>query len=1014
MKPLNLKMKAFLAYKDEVNIDFSLLNEGLYLISGPTGSGKTAIFDAITFALYGQASGNRSQNSLRSDYADVKDETYVELSFETGHKIYHIKRTPSYKREGYKALKQASALLTLPDGTFIDGVKEVNAKVIEILGINIEQFKQIVMISQGEFTRLIYASSEEREKVLRRIFNTYHLLELENDLKDKVRNNKEEYERSLKLLDSSLELLIDLDFEAFHPQVIDEIDKDIQITKKDNQILKQDYEKKEKEYNQQLQQLQLQQMHNDKVKQYDDYFHQYQELSSKKNDMKVIKRELEYMNCIHSRLDFITEYQMITKQYHQHLKENEEIKKQKKKMKKVYSYQKKQYEQIPLLQQQREKTSIKLNDIQQQMKKRDLYHQYQKEYQIEKEKLELKEQEYNLKEKAKEKQENRIERDQKNISRLPDLQLQQKQMDQDEQDVMERKTQLHELSDLHDNLLNEQDLHYTLSNQYNQSYQLYKKEYEHYLQEDEKYKRQQAGILAMELQDNQPCPVCGSLDHPRPAKIQGDILTISQLDELSKKVTSLLKEKDDIYNQVIVQNEEITKLITQINLLKEKLGIKEELSKHVFIRYLSKVTQIISQGKRDYLKCSDEIKYLKRLERTVDEDKKDLKEKEKELEILSLELKELRNSVSIMEGRMKEYDGEDFDSLEDSYQKYNLKKEQLDENILFLEKEYQDVKEQKISLDEKVLYYKDILIKEEKEYLLKKEEYENFIKNNFKDETLFLKYYQMLPQKENKEKEYQEYFLQKEKLENSLEMLEKELEHKEYIELDEFSLKVDELKKEKDDLLNIYHHTKMKLENNQKIYKKLKDEYKNNEIILKRYQNYLHLSDMTSGKNPLKLSFERYVLSFYFENILEYANIEFSLLSQGRYQFIRKQEVKGNSKQGLDLSILDYQTGMEREVQSLSGGESFKAALSLALGLSSMIQSYVGGIELNTLFIDEGFGTLDEESLNQAINVLMGLEVHHKMIGIISHVNELKEKIDQQINIKKGNEGSYLEVHFYK
>jgi len=363
---------------------------------------------------------------------------------------------------------------------------------------------------------------------------------------------------------------------------------------------------------------------------------------------------------------------------------------------------------------------------------------------------------------------------------------------------------------------------------------------------------------------------------------------------------------------------------------------------------------------------------------------------------------------------MKEYDGEDFDSLEDSYQKYNLKKEQLDENILFLEKEYQDVKEQKISLDEKVLYYKDILIKEEKEYLLKKEEYENFIKQNFKDETLFLKYYQMLPQKENKEKEYQEYFIQKEKLENSLEMLEKELEHKEYIELDEVSLKVDELKKEKDNLLKVYHHTKMKLENNQKIYRRLKDEYKNNEIILKRYQNYLHLSDMTSGKNPLKLSFERYVLSFYFENILEYANIEFSLLSQGRYQFIRKQEVKGNSKQGLDLSILDYQTGMEREVQSLSGGESFKAALSLALGLSSMIQSYVGGIELNTLFIDEGFGTLDEESLNQAINVLMGLEVHHKMIGIISHVNELKEKIDQQINIKKGNEGSYLEVHFYK
>ena len=241
-------------------------------------------------------------------------------------------------------------------------------------------------------------------------------------------------------------------------------------------------------------------------------------------------------------------------------------------------------------------------------------------------------------------------------------------------------------------------------------------------------------------------------------------------------------------------------------------------------------------------------------------------------------------------------------------------------------------------------------------------------------------------------------------------MLEKELEHKEYIELDEVSLKVDELKKEKDNLLKVYHHTKMKLENNQKIYRRLKDEYKNNEIILKRYQNYLHLSDMTSGKNPLKLSFERYVLSFYFENILEYANIEFSLLSQGRYQFIRKQEVKGNSKQGLDLSILDYQTGMEREVQSLSGGESFKAALSLALGLSSMIQSYVGGIELNTLFIDEGFGSLDSDSLQNALECLIEANDESKLIGIISHVQELKDFIRSKIEVIDSSNGSRIKT----
>ena len=203
----------------------------------------------------------------------------------------------------------------------------------------------------------------------------------------------------------------------------------------------------------------------------------------------------------------------------------------------------------------------------------------------------------------------------------------------------------------------------------------------------------------------------------------------------------------------------------------------------------------------------------------------------------------------------------------------------------------------------------------------------------------------------------------------------------------------------------------MKVDNNTKVYQTLKKEYEKNKNVLNKYQHYLHLSDITSGKNNMRMSFERYVLSFYFENILQYANIEFAAMSQGRYQFIRKTEVKGNSKQGLELSILDYETGVQRDVQSLSGGESFKAALSLALGLSSMIQSYVGGIELNTLFVDEGFGSLDGDSLQQAIRALTSLADGNRLVGIISHVAELKEKIDKQIVVKKDKTcGSRVEI----
>ena len=169
---------------------------------------------------------------------------------------------------------------------------------------------------------------------------------------------------------------------------------------------------------------------------------------------------------------------------------------------------------------------------------------------------------------------------------------------------------------------------------------------------------------------------------------------------------------------------------------------------------------------------------------------------------------------------------------------------------------------------------------------------------------------------------------------------------------------------------------------------------------------YQDLSDITSGKNPQRMSFERYVLSAYFEHILEYANIELLKMSNGRFALYRKQAVKGAKQQGLDLSVLDYETGIMRDIQSLSGGESFKAALSLALGLSSMIQSYAGGIHMDTMFIDEGFGTLDPDTLELAMETLVQLQSSGRLIGMISHVPELKTRIPAHLEVTRGDDGS--------
>lgn len=1011
MKILHLKMKAFLAYKDEIDIDFTL-NEGLYLINGPTGSGKTTIFDAIVFALYGQSSGIRGQMSLRSDYADVKDETYVELTFEVLGHLYTIRRTPTYKREGYKTLKQATALLKLDNNQYIEGTKDVNTKIIEILGINYEQFKQIVMISQGEFTKLIYANSDEREKVLRRIFNTYSLLDIENILKDKVREYKEKYDVSSQVLSSSLKMLqSDENYEVFYPSLLDTIKTDIIKLKEENKQLEQNYLNKEKKYNELSKDYTLKVLMNEKIEKLEDYNKQYHLLTQKQDEINGLEREIKILQNISQNQNLILSYKLEKEQYtHNHQNYLKAVKKQEN-VKQEYNQYKEKYLSLQELRKEKEELNINVNELKQTIEKQKKHDNYSKIYREKKQQLDKEEIIYKKQITEKEKFATRMQRDQQKVNELPDLLVELKEMDQAVQQNNEKRILIHELSELNDHLRDEQEKHYALSNTYNKACKVYKEAYENYQYQDELYKRQQAGILALELQDDTPCPVCGSLHHPAPAQVQEHVLSASQLSKLSKELNQLLRDKEEAYQQVVTQNELKAQAITKLSLFKKQLNIEGELNKRVFIEHLSAITQILQDRKKKYQRLYQQTEYLKKLRHSLDKDQVVLEEREKELNILFEKLEVKRNDIIYLEGMMKEYEGMFEENLEEQYQNSIKKYKELSNTIEEIEKGYLKAEREMISLNQSVEHYFQIIQKSKDILKQKEEQYYDYIEKNFNNEEEFIKYYSLLSMKEKKEKEYNQYLIHKEKLLNQIEILNKEVENHNVEDLQKAKEKVDQYKEERDHLQKVYHQMIMKVDNNTKVYQTLKKEYEKNKNVLNKYQHYLHLSDITSGKNNMRMSFERYVLSFYFENILQYANIEFAAMSQGRYQFIRKTEVKGNSKQGLELSILDYETGVQRDVQSLSGGESFKAALSLALGLSSMIQSYVGGIELNTLFVDEGFGTLDEESLNQAIDVLMKLG-NNKVIGIISHVNELKEKIDNKIIVKKGKQGSYLKVEF--
>ncbi|MCD7809049.1 MAG: SMC family ATPase [Erysipelotrichaceae bacterium] len=1019
MKIIKLTMNAFMTYKDKTVIDFEqMMDHGLYLISGPTGSGKTTIFDAITFALYGCASGsNRQQAYFRSDFASAKDETYVEMIFELHQKIYTIKRSPTYMRQGYKTPKQANATLAYDD-IIIEGIKEVNHKINQLLGVDVHQFKQIVMIAQGEFTKLIYASSEEREKVLRHIFHSDSLVTFEKLLQEETRKYKEAYQLSYQSLSTRFSLL-DLgetfkqDKKDFHPSYIEqskEENEKLHLTLKqyeqDYNTTKQAYDDLSKDYYQQKQ-------NNQNLIELKKTQNTYQKLITQEDSMIILKQDIDKLKIIEKNQPIIMTYRQTHKEYNDTKESLHKTMTTLDQLTHDMLQIEQDYQQVPILTKQKDDIFLKLNEYKQTK-------HYQKEYKnLQKQVKDLQLQhdksidQLNDQRKKIEKLKHRMDRDQENVDTLPQLQLELQRSEQMVEEKNKTRIAIHDLSQLFDQLTRMQDQHYDLADKYTQKATIYQNLYHKFQQEDENYRRQQAGIMALNLKENDPCPVCGSLHHPHLATLSSHVLSASELEELNIKLEKAQADKEEAYQEVLSQNERINELQGSINALKNQLSIEEELSKQVFIYLLSDITNTIKEEEKTYQKRHTDVNYLKRLEKSLKKDKDTLQQYQDELESIRNNIIQQENQISVninhIEQLKKQYNHIE-DKLDTIIKDYQLQYNTLITDIKQKEDNYHQTK-QDISLydnQQKTLSSKldtlSIQLQDDTKA------YNDFISHNFDNEDNYLHYATKQNQLSTYEKQYQNYYIQKSSLYDQISQLKIKTKDIQMVDLSKEELKLQELETIKDEKFKQYntlHHRYHK--NNEHIHA-LEKEYQSNQEIFDKYTIYQDLYDYTSGKNSQRLSFERYVLSFYFEHILEYANVELIKMSQGRFTLHRKVVTKGTKQQGLDLSVMDYETGTMRDIQSLSGGESFKAALSLALGLSEMIQSYAGGIELNTLFIDEGFGSLDSESIDKALSVLMELKNDNKVIGIISHVDELKERIPTQIVVEKSTQGSSLHI----
>lgn len=1002
MMPISLTLSAFGPYPDTITIDFeSFQEDGLFLITGPTGSGKTMIFDAMIFALYGKTSGQiRQTDSLRCDHALNEIPTFVEFSFSLHQQNYTIKRNPKYYLEGKKTPKQPSALLILPDGKMVEGIKEVNQKMISLLGVDDQQFKQICMIAQGEFTKLIMASSDEREKVLRELFHSETYQKLEEKLKVHLKTYQDKYDL---LLNKRKDLMQELQVED-HQEYLSKQTKLIASQQKEYDDLKKDLDQKK-------QQLQLYRLQNQRLIQLKDLKQQFQDLKKQENDYQELNKTVDTLKKAQETNYLYISYIKQQKKL-QTLKLNQEdFLKQLKKLEKDYQEKKVQADSLDYKQQTKEKLQ---NQIQETKQLINQIYQYQNDYQnlqTLKQQYRMLDEEHKLFLKKKEKFENGLQRDQERIQSEQQVQSKYELIKQQYVRLNEQKVKVHQLSDYYDQILklneNKSDLQ--------EEYTVVEKQVDHekmqYNKMEKLYFRKQAGIFALQLKEDQPCPICGSLHHPHPAQIEKEDITKEKLDQQAKKVKQQEHRLQDILQKILLSNQKKEMLVKQTKQLSSELNIQEEISKEIFIKELDHLSKDEKRMKKEYLELQDELKYIQKLKKSVALSLKDMS---------TYESKELKQAQSLenIQVQIHQLSGKLDDSLRQyeigevnkNYQQVQKEYRQLSLEIETIQQDYEKVKNKYLEIKTKISSLNQQIIQEQEIYDELDNKYHTAL-DAFINEEEFLNLKTQINQISILEKKYQDYLISLKSLNEQIISLENEVKDSTYVDLSSLSETIKEvnqqLREKNDDLekLKIDYSLKEKM---------IKDIQKINQQLEKdedTYQRYLDLYNLASGKNNARVSIERYVLATYFENMLIYANVIMKQLSQGRYQLLRKDDAgKGRSQQGLELDVFDQESGNIRSIKTLSGGESFKAALSLALGLSRMVQDYAGGIELNTLFIDEGFGSLDSQSLDQAMNCLMELHHENKLIGIISHVSDLKDRIERQLVVERKQKQSVIQM----
>lgn len=937
MRPEKLTISAFGPYADRTEIDFSRLGDsGLYLITGDTGAGKTTIFDAITFALYGQASGQvRDSAMFRSKYADTATETFVELVFSYQGKKYQVFRSPEYmapkKRGTGLTLRKAEAQLIYPDERQpVTKARDVTRAIEELLGLDYEQFTQIAMIAQGDFQKLLLAGTVQRGEIFRQIFHTGIYQQVQLKLKEAAQSRYKEYDEMRRSIAQYLDGVKLRQREGTEAEEFAELKKGKFEGKLERslEILKSFIDQGEKRESELLKQ---EQEVDQKIRTMENILH-----------LSAQKRNLE------QKKDFAR------KQLEQLLPDLEKASGEAEKYKDA--------------DQKCEALGILIREKQEQLKKYQVLEQLKKE--LDEIRMQLKK--YRAGQEANIRQEQQLHKDMEQLKKERSL-LENSQLDlQKAITEKEKRTQRKsELNGLETEMREFKGLYEATKEQqkkYQAAYEKAQQQSEYYQQIFHSFLDAQAGILAQELKENEPCPVCGSLSHPHPRIIsKGRTVTSEILDNEKIKLDKLEKISAD-------QSLEAGKLKERSNASWKQIvsGAEELLEEFQEFRKETKNgngqagdfrtvwKQMILMINREKEQCKNLLTESDRKIREAEENTKRKQKVEKLLENLEKEkdiLQEKKNSCD------REQTGLTTKASENEKQQKNAAEE---------------IRQVHSEAGKEVL---------EKEIREKQQEYIDLKENSRKMKETF-----------------ERFQAEKARITSTIKTLDEQQKEIGEIREDEIREQYTESTTQKTELAEKRKELFSIQSGNLEIFRKVQ---KRKEEMTKAEAEYVwmkNLSDTANGNlnGKAKIELETYIQMAYFDRILRRANVRLMTMSSGQYE-LKRQEQSENRKEkaGLDLNVIDHYNGTERSVKTLSGGESFQASLSLALGLSDEIQASAGGIRLDSMFVDEGFGSLDEEALSQAVKALSSLADGHRMVGIISHVAELKDRIENKIIVTK-------------